>query len=451
MVNRRLLRSLGPVLLLAVGGAYALASGNWCGQWTAGDPEVTVRARASGELSAGAAKVPLEPPYPIVAAGYPPPRPAHSDARPALHARALVFAAGDMKVGLVALDLLTISPELEQAVRAQVPSLTDVWVIATHTHASFGAYDERLVSQLAGTGRFRKAAQDAAVRGAVDALQKAEAALRPATLHRADTETRALAWARTGSEVERRVLRLVVREALAESGAEPGAEPRVEAETLAELWLLAAHPTLVPRKKEALSPDYPGQVEEEGGPVTLVLQSAAGNAGAAVPEGDGVPSERFADVLEDTVRALEPARLPVDVLAVSRVRFGLPRPDSSRLAPWFARAAGDNLLCGSTAKHSEVAALQVGPLRLLAIPAEPSLAAGRVLEAGAGDARVVGLVGGYVGYVEPAAVVNANGGEAKRQYFGDALLKTFGDASALASEALEPQEQEQLPQQPAQP
>ena len=38
--RRRLFRALGPAVLLAVGGAYALASWNWCGAWGQGEPAV---------------------------------------------------------------------------------------------------------------------------------------------------------------------------------------------------------------------------------------------------------------------------------------------------------------------------------------------------------------------------------------------------------------------------
>ncbi|HLM48729.1 MAG TPA: hypothetical protein VK458_33005, partial [Myxococcaceae bacterium] len=98
--QRRLLRSLLPLMLLTVGSAYALASWNWCGRWTERAPVVLGQVRTEGPLRAGAAKVPLAPPYPVVVAGYRPPRPEASQADAVPQARAVVVAVGDVKVGL---------------------------------------------------------------------------------------------------------------------------------------------------------------------------------------------------------------------------------------------------------------------------------------------------------------------------------------------------------------
>jgi neutral ceramidase len=426
--SRRFLRALGPVLLLAVGGAYALASGNWCGVWEPGAPAVVFAARAADvPLRAGAARVPLEPPFPVVAAGYGPPRPELSVASPPLHARALVLSAGELKVGLVALDLLTISPGLEQALREAPTGLDEVWVVATHSHSSFGGYDHRLVSQLAGTGRYRPAALGAAVRGATEALRLALAAQEPVVPELRTGDLPGAAIPRTGAEVASGLVRLVLR----------GGEG-----TVGELWVVAAHPTLVPRPPPALSPDYPGLLDAPEGPVILVLQGAAGNARAEVEAGEGTAPERFAGRLRQAATAATPvegvgadaARSP---LSTARVRFNLPRPDASRLAPWFARAAGDNLLCRSSARQAEVAVLRVGALRLLAVPGEPSFAAGQRLAAQADGLHVVGLAGAYLGYVEPAEVVRGGHGESRRQYFRPELLEVMAEAAAVAARAVE--------------
>ena len=109
---RRLPRSLLPLTLLTIGSAYALASWNWCGRWAERTPVLLGQAHAEGPLRAGAAKVPLAPPYPVVVAGYPPPRPEASRADPSPQARAVVLAVGDVKVGLVSLELLLVPEEL---------------------------------------------------------------------------------------------------------------------------------------------------------------------------------------------------------------------------------------------------------------------------------------------------------------------------------------------------
>src|SRR5512143_1213495 len=107
--RRRSLRSLLPFALLTAGAAYALASWNWCGRWEESAPVLRGQVRAEGPLRAGAAKVDLVPPFPVVVAGYPPPRPEASQATPPLHARAIVLQAGEARVGLVTLELMSVT------------------------------------------------------------------------------------------------------------------------------------------------------------------------------------------------------------------------------------------------------------------------------------------------------------------------------------------------------
>ncbi|MFP2907352.1 hypothetical protein ACLESD_20360, partial [Pyxidicoccus sp. 3LFB2] len=66
-------RSLIPLVLLTVGAAYSLASWNWCGVWEERSPVLLSQVRGEGPLRAGAAKVTLAPPFPVVVAGYAPP------------------------------------------------------------------------------------------------------------------------------------------------------------------------------------------------------------------------------------------------------------------------------------------------------------------------------------------------------------------------------------------
>ncbi|MFY0573110.1 hypothetical protein ACN28S_00905 [Cystobacter fuscus] len=107
-------------------------------------------------------------------AGYGLPLPEAARAGLAPRARAVVLAAGDMKVGLVSLELMLVPDALVAAVRERTASLGlgAVVVVATHTHSSFGGYDARLAAQLGGTGRFREASLKAAVEGASEALRR---------------------------------------------------------------------------------------------------------------------------------------------------------------------------------------------------------------------------------------------------------------------------------------
>jgi neutral ceramidase len=425
--RRRFLRFLLLLMLLTVGLVYVLASWNWCGQWNERAPMLLGQARAEGPLRAGAARVPLIPPYPMVVAGYPLPRPEASQADPVPQARAVVLVSGEVKVGLVSLELLLVPEELVAAVRERAADLglQGLWVVATHAHSSFGGYDPRLVSQVAGTGRFRKEVLEAVVAGASEALHQAAARLTDVTLEVGEAREPGLVRSRSGGEEP--------------DGALTRAVLRGASGPVAELLVFSAHPTLVPRKRAFVDPDWPGRLSllrEEAGGVALVLQGTVGNVSVAFDEGEGVEKARaYARAVAGLAERAVPAAVGTPRLGFARARVALPRPDASRLVPSYSRAAGDNVLCASSSRTAEVGALALGPLELLLFPGEPTVGAGTALVRRTGATGVLGLADGYVGYVDTPEQVVAGEGEARRQYFGPALLGRLGAGAELAAKA----------------
>ncbi|MBJ6761285.1 neutral/alkaline non-lysosomal ceramidase N-terminal domain-containing protein [Myxococcaceae bacterium JPH2] len=422
-------RTLVPFALLTAGAAYALASWNWCGPWVEHAPTVLSRIRGEGPLRAGAAKVELQPPFPVVVAGYPPPRAEANVAEPPLHARAVVLETGGVRVGLVSLELLFITPEVTERVRARAreSGVGEVLVMATHTHSSFGGYDTRLVAQVSGTGRYRSDAVESAVAGASEAVARAAASLTDVTLEVGKAEDAGLVYTRTGGQAPDGALtRVVLRGASA---------------PVAELLVFAAHPALIPRQRERVDPDYPGRLsalrETASGGVTLLLQGAVGNASVAYSEGQGVErAEGFARALSSLADRAElvPAQGPV-TLSLARMSAAMPRPDSTRLVPGFTRSAGDNVLCASAPREAEVDALRLGPLSLVTVPGEPTTGAGVELRERTGATHVLALANGYVGYVDTPELVRAHEGESMRQYFGAGLLERLNVAAQVAADA----------------
>ncbi|MBL8954313.1 MAG: hypothetical protein JNK82_26280 [Myxococcaceae bacterium] len=384
-------------VLLAVGGAYALSSWDWCGHPEASAPKLVSRLQASGPLSAGAAAVEVKVPYPIVTAGYGPPlRQTVSSGAPIM-ARAVVLRSGDVTFGLVAVDLVLVPDDVAAEVRAK-SGLGDTWVAATHTHSSMGGYDKRLVAQLAGTGRFREDARSAVVVAAVDALKAAAGQLVPVTAQ-AGHGTWAGNVPRTGAEADPSLHVLALGE-------------------VARLELLAAHPTTVKPPATALDPDYPGRLAGDAG-VTLVLQTAGANASTA--ENDPVAAAASA------FGAIALHALDAPALSVTRVQLTPPAPDASRLVPRLFSMPGKNFLCASAPREAEVGVFRLGDFELAAVPAEVTFGAAQVL-----GVTPLSLANGYLGYVEPADVVERGEGESKRQYYAAGLLEAFRAALAVA-------------------
>lgn len=419
MSKRRLLIAAVAVLVLVVG-FVAAASVDRCGTWPSREPQVTMLARGQGPLQVGAAKVDFALPFPLTVGGYGPPRPDVEGATLPLSARALVLDVGNQRLALVSLEVLLISPQLRDAIGAQQPF--PVWVMATHTHSGPGGYAPSAAAEYAALGTFDVNVQTALADAARAAVKQATAKLAPAKLEVGDLVTEGVTTPRTGKDADRRLLRLRF------DG---------EAGPLAQLLVLSAHPTLTPRKPSALHPDWPGvlatTLEAEGGPVTLVLQGAGGNA--SVNRAQLGDANAFAERVVTLVRAL-PTRPEPDVLnaAWSEVTVALPRPDARAVVPAPFRAAVENAVCDDAEDVAVLHALKLGEVRLLFAPVEPTYEAGRVLEQQAAAQRVVSLADGYAGYVELMETARAGEGESHHQYFPPELLERLAAGARLAGE-----------------
>ena len=416
----------GAIVLLVL----AVAAGrDHCALRRPGPPEVTLAAWSAGALLAGAGSAPMEVPFPAVVAGYGLPRASVSAASVPVRARALVLQSGAVRAGVVTLDLLVGDRSLEDEIRAGVADLRlgDLWVAVTHTHSGPGAYASNPVTEVAGTGLLRRPVRRAVVSAAVGALHAAARSLSPVTLRSGVGAVPELVGARSSpAEVDVRLSRLVLD---GRSG------------PLAQLLILACHPTLVPRPPAGLDPDWPGRLADAeqaaGHGVTLVLQGAVGNASTALLEPNGERLQRFLAELGRGVDGLALSPVPPG-LGIARASVSLPGPDASRLVPPLARPLLDNVLCAAAPLRAEVGILRVGPLVLLGVPAEPTAAAGRRLEDAAGALRVVSLVNGYLGYVETPEHLAALQGEADRQLLGPEFLEALTRASRSARAALPP-------------
>jgi len=378
-------------------------------------------------LQAGAGSAPLTVPLPVVAAGYGTARPEVSGRAAPLEARALVLESGTERVGLLTLDLLLVDGALVEEVRhaAAALRLSTLWVAATHTHSSLGAYASNPVVQVAGTGRFRPQVRQGVVAAAVGALSEAAGRLAPVTAF-AGTSPRA---GRTASrdefpEVDVRLTRLVLRGAAGPVG---------------QVVVFAAHPTLAEHPALALDPDWPGRLalaeEARGQGVTLVLQGSGGNATATRPPEGEAPVESVAGFVGAALDVV-PLRAVGTGLGHASAEVRLPGADATRLVPRGLATAVENvLLCPWAPRTAEVSVLEIGSLRFLALPAEATFAAGLPLERAAGGARLVSLVNGYLGYVESPERVEGGRGESPRQLFSPALLEALRQGAAAAGGA----------------
>lgn len=419
---KRLKRWKWPLLVLVLAlGAWRWASIDRCGEWPLKPAALTQLAQSQGTLSVGAAVVPFVLDFPMTVGGYGPLRGSADKVLTPLGARALIIENGSQRLTLVVLDVLLIPPQVRDQIAANQKG--QVWVIATHTHTGPSGFDPRAASELAALGSFNQRDQNAIIEAGRKAIDAANTKLVAVKLEVGEAANE-LAVARSGKEVDRRITR-------ARFDSLDGA--------VAQVVIISGHPTLEPRKPEGLHGDWPAvlaqRLEANGGPVTLVLQGAAGNASinrdvASTPE---LAAEKLEGVVRNIVTVAQPE--PVGA-AWNEVRVALPRPDASRVAPAGARELAENFLCDDAEDFVLLHGFRLGELSLLFVPLEPSLAAGLVLEEQARVGRVVSLADGYAGYVEPVEVARNGEGEAHRQYFPADLITQLADGARLAGDAM---------------
>jgi len=385
----------------------------------------------TGPLLAGASIAELSIPLPVEAVGYGLVRPEVERVAFPVSARAVVLASDEERVGLVTLDLLLADQGLVEAIRRSVSrlGLSTVWVAATHTHSSAGGFAWNPVAQVAATGRIRPTVRARVVEAASRALTAAAAALKPVEAFAGVSELPGGTASRDDfPDVDRRLTRVQLRG---------------ERAVVAQLLVLAAHPTLVPRPPPGLDADWPGRLaraqERAGQGVTLVLQGNLGNVtvqrDAAAP---GPPADAFTGRVEAALAGvpLHPAGVG---LWHARLEVALPGPDASRFVPRGLGTLVSNVALWPWAPGwAELGELRIGSVRLLGLPVETTAASGAVLEKAAGGARAVSLVNGYLGYVEPAERVERGAGESRRQVFGRGLLESLRFGTEATRAALHP-------------
>ncbi len=410
-----------PVIVLAI------ASLPWRPERPEEPPRITLASCGAGALSAGVGEAAFTLPEHAPIAGFARLRWASEGIRDPVGARALVLGAPGCRIALVSAELLVVPEELEAAVRARVEDLAldGLVLAATHTHAGPGGYWDNLLGERIGAAPYEPRMREAVVAGIAEAIRRAAGTVAPVEVELARGRADALVRNRGGGAKDGRLL--AVR--LARRGGAP----------LAELAVLAAHPTTLGKRNRLISGDWPGRFlhgDPAGAGVRLLFQGALGDQSVALPEGGPVTPERYADAVSRTVQALRFERVAVPTLAFASGEVVLPAPAPGAL-PALLRAAAGNLAYDAVPAHAPLAALRLGPAVLAFVPGEPVAEVGEAWRAEAGPGtEIVSLAGGYVGYVDTPEQIEARRGETVRTYYGPGLAARLGHGIEAAAAAV---------------
>lgn len=393
-----------------------------------GAPRVLSAAGGSGSLSAGAAELPLATPPGVPIGGYPRLRYGSEGVEDPPMARALVLSDTGLSVALVSVDVLLVPAALREKVEARLRDLRldAVLVAATHTHSGPGGFWDDPLGARFGTGPYERALEDGLAGRVADAVRAAAAARAPAEVSVAGARVPDLVRNRDGGSRGGQLLAVrVVR---------PGGA------VVGQVVVFPAHATIRESRNRLLSGDWPGAMARELPGVTVFLQGAEGDQTWALPAPRPGPTHvAYGRLVADEVLRLPyPPAQGSPGLAVASAEVTLPAPSFGAVPAFLDRLLA-NLLWNWLPDRTRVVALRVGPVTLLAVPAEPGEAVGGAWRGALGPGvEVVSLVGDYVGYVETAEGVRARTGEAKRTYLGPELARVLQEGLAAAKGALPP-------------
>jgi len=349
-------------------------------------------AKGIGPLRAGAARVRIELPEHPILAGYAGHRRARDATQP-VYARAIVLEAGTARMVLASIDTLLVPPHCwNPDVRALVA--------ATHTHTGPGGLWGNVAAGWLGSGSPDDDHRWAVQRALEESVRQAAASLGPARLQMGrELWPQGPARARSEGPIDPELVALRLR--------------RPSGGAIATVVVYAMHPTSAPH--EELSADWPAQLDTGEAP-TLVLQGAVGNTTWPRDAPVGPPiARKIEEVLADAPRLSE---APIDCFATEVSA----RPQASKSVPWLFRTAVSNALLLAFEHTAMQTRMRIGPVTLLGVPGEP------VGELGlkARPVVLVGLAGGYLGYVDTPERWEQGTGESAKTYFGPGLAHALG-------------------------
>lgn len=378
----------------------------------------------AGPFQAGWARVEIEVPAGAPLAGYGERGgAAHLGVRDPVYARALAIGAGDVRVVVLASDLLLLDAETAQEIRdALAPLLPREALLfsASHTHSGPGAYAEGLIWELV-FGDYAEESRRAVVRAHVAAVEQALLEQGPAQIGVSEIQGPAALIANRverGGPVDAVLYVLSVER-------DDGRR--------AAWWSYGCHAVTLPASNLLLSADYPGQIAAhfEGQRLELLAFSAG-----------GVGSSNPAREQEDSRWLLEPlTRLLERGLGQARARA----KHEGRVAvlsrtvplPPVNYRVGEGLRLFSPLvqaltrlpKVLELRAVAIDQAVILQLPAELS---GNLSRGARASARRAGLKlaitpfnGSYVGYVVPRRVYDLPEAERAELHTYETQVMTF--------------------------
>ena len=346
--------------------------------------------------------------------------------------KTMVLLSGSKKLVFVSLDLAAVTAEMYQDLVRVLKALgydrDAILIAATHTHSGPGTLSDRFLWEALAADRFQPGYYATVRERIALSVAEAEHAAQPAELF-------TVSFSAQGMQRNRRhrdgwfdpTANLLL--ARSRSGAWLGA-----------LVNFAVHGTALNARNLELSADLPGAIERElqeqlHAPV-LFINGAEGDVSPAEGGFHGIEnlSRSFAQQAMQAIAKAKPVQ-PIWSARTSTVELGDPAVTiGACLSASWHRHIGDWIVLGlgdSVPHKITISYLQLGDVRMLAWPGEPTTTLGFDLKRAAAGAWVLGLTNGYQGYFTSPGEFAEGRYEACSSLYGpqagERVVKAFSD------------------------
>jgi hypothetical protein len=361
-------------------------------------------------------------------------------------ARALVLEQGDLRIAIVALDIVIPRPNLRDALLEEVgPLQFDLLaLVATHSHSGPGGYLPGFLAERVTGGEYDPKQPGRLARAAARALERAVTDLAPARLASGSASV-ALARNRRFAD-----------------GATDNELPVLRVDFAADrapivLFAYGAHASLLSPRSGLYSADWPGAARAAlaaQGWRAIYLPGPLGDQEPKIDLGfwPSIDTERakcteygnaVASAVKSEAESLTP-RADVELSALER----WVEPPAVQLrrfcALWWAKPLVSGTVDAFISKRVPMQVVRAGDAELLFLPAEPGASVGAELRAGIPAQRtrfVVDHANDWLGYVVDPRAFERGGYEACFSFFGSGMaswLTTQANESIGLLEARDP-------------
>jgi hypothetical protein len=340
-------------------------------------------------------------------------------------ARALVLEQGELRVALVALDLVIARPVIREPLveRGRELGIDSLLLVATHTHSGPGGYLEGWLAERVTSGKYRPEAPGQLVRAAGRALSRAVVNLQPVRVGAALGQSHLAENRRTPEEGHGTAVPVLRIE-------------RASGETRGAIFAYDAHPTVLSPKSRAYSADYVGaaraRLAERGWesiflPGTLGDQHPRSEIGPLWPDRLDVQRAQREEIggrlAEAVLLALEDTTPRAEVRFAALERWvELPAARLRRGCPvWWLQPLLSRPFRAFLSPRVALHVIEVDGAVLLSVPGEPTLAVGERLRAALPQDRVSFILShtdDWIGYIVQAAQYRDGGYEACASFYG---------------------------------